>query len=55
MAGTVAAGVTLLVLGGSLAPGQLTNGPIPIDNPFGLPGVTGKIARSGQRRRVRTR
>ena len=37
-------GVTLLVLGGSLAPGQLTNGPIPIDKPFGLPGVAGKIA-----------
>jgi hypothetical protein len=28
----------LLVLGGSLAPGQLTNGPIPIDNPSGCPG-----------------
>jgi hypothetical protein len=37
-------GVTLLVVGGSLAPGQLTNGPIPIDKPFGLPGVAGKIA-----------
>ena len=37
-------GVVLLVLGGSLAPGQLTNGPIPIDKPFGLPGVAGTIA-----------
>jgi hypothetical protein len=36
--------VALLVLGGSLAPGQLTNGPIPIDKPFGLPGVAGRVA-----------
>jgi hypothetical protein len=38
------AGVALLVIGGSLAPGQLTNGPIPIDKPFGLPGLAGRIA-----------
>jgi hypothetical protein len=37
-------GVALLVLGGSLAPGELTNGPIPIDKPFGLPGLAGTIA-----------
>jgi hypothetical protein len=43
VAATVA-GVTMFMVGGSLAPGQLTNGPIPIDKPFGLPGLTGKIA-----------
>jgi hypothetical protein len=37
-------GVALLMVGGSLAPGQLTNGPIPIDNPFGLRGPAGRIA-----------
>jgi len=41
---TTVAGVTLLMIGGSLAPGQLTNGPIPIDKPFGLPGLAGRIA-----------
>jgi hypothetical protein len=41
---TTVAGVALLVIGGSLAPGQLTNGPIPIDKPFGLPGPAGRIA-----------
>ncbi len=39
-----AVGVALLMVGGSLAPGQLTNGPIPINNPFGLPGPAGRIA-----------
>jgi hypothetical protein len=34
----------MFVVGASLAPGQLTNGPVPIDKPFGLPGVAGKIA-----------
>jgi hypothetical protein len=38
------AGVTMLVVGGSLGQGQLTGGPVPIDNPFGLPGVAGKAA-----------
>jgi hypothetical protein len=37
-------GVAMFVVGASLAPGQLTNGPVPIDKPFGLPGVAGKIA-----------
>jgi len=43
VAATVA-GVAMFMVGGSLAPGQLTNGPIPIDKPFGLPGLAGKIA-----------
>jgi hypothetical protein len=38
------AGVTMLVVGGSLGSGQLTNGPIPIDKPFGLPGAAGRVA-----------
>jgi hypothetical protein len=42
---TTVAGVVMFVLGGSLFPGQLTNGPIPIDNPFGLPGVAGRWPR----------
>jgi hypothetical protein len=33
-----------LVVGGGLSSAQLTNGPIPIDNPFGLPGVAGTVA-----------
>jgi hypothetical protein len=37
-------GVVLLVVGRSLAPGPLTGGPVPIENPFGLPGVAGKLA-----------
>jgi hypothetical protein len=37
-------GVAMLVVGGSLNPGQLTNGPIPVENPFGLPGVAGTVA-----------
>jgi hypothetical protein len=41
---TTVAGVAMFVIGGSLAPGQLTNGPIPIDKPFGLPGLAGKLA-----------
>jgi hypothetical protein len=40
----VIVGVTLLVVGGSLSSGQLTGGPVPIDNPFGLPGVAGTVA-----------
>jgi len=43
VAATVA-GLAMFMVGGSLAPGQLTNGPIPIDKPFGLPGLAGKIA-----------
>jgi hypothetical protein len=37
-------GVVMFVVGGSLRSGQLTGGPIPIDNPFGLPGVAGRVA-----------
>jgi hypothetical protein len=37
-------GVVLLVVGRSLAPGPLTGGPVPVDNPFGLPGVAGRLA-----------
>ncbi|HZA80568.1 MAG TPA: hypothetical protein VFC13_03740 [Actinomycetes bacterium] len=37
-------GVTMFVVGGSLRSGQLTGGPVPIDNPFGLPGVADKVA-----------
>ena len=43
VAATVA-GVAMFMVGGILAPGQLTNGPIPIDKPFGLPGLPGKLA-----------
>jgi hypothetical protein len=39
-------GVVLLVVGRYLAPGPLTGGPVPIDNPFGLPGVAGELARA---------
>jgi len=39
-------GVVLLVVGRALAPGPLTGGPVPIDNPFGLPGVVGELARA---------
>jgi hypothetical protein len=39
-------GVVLLVVGRALAPGPLTGGPVPIDNPFGLPGVAGELARA---------
>jgi hypothetical protein len=41
---TTVAGVVMFVIGGTLFPGQLTNGPIPIDNPFGLPGLAGRVA-----------
>jgi hypothetical protein len=41
---TTVAGVAMFVVGGSLFPGQ-TSGPIPIDNPFGLAGVAGTIAK----------
>jgi hypothetical protein len=37
-------GVAMFVVGASLGPGALTGGPIPIDNPFGLPGVAGQVA-----------
>jgi hypothetical protein len=40
----VVVGVAMLVVGGGLSSAQLTNGPIPIDNPFGLPGVAGTVA-----------
>jgi hypothetical protein len=43
VAATVA-GVAMFVGGGMLFPGQ-TSGPIPIDNPFGLAGVAGTIAK----------
>jgi hypothetical protein len=39
------AGAAMFVGGGSLFPGPLTNGPIPIDNPFGLAGVAGRAAK----------
>jgi hypothetical protein len=37
------AGVAMFMVG-NLAPGQLTNGPTPIDKPFGLPGLAGRAA-----------
>jgi hypothetical protein len=37
-------GVVLLMVGRALAPGPLTGGPVPVDNPFGLPGVAGRLA-----------
>jgi hypothetical protein len=40
----VIVGVTLLVVGGSLGSDQLAGGSVPVDNPFGLPGVAGTIA-----------
>jgi hypothetical protein len=40
----VVVGVAMLVVGGTLSSGQLTNGPIRIDNPFGLPGLAGRVA-----------
>jgi hypothetical protein len=39
-------GVVLLVVGRALAPGPPTGGPVPVDNPFGLPGVAGELARA---------
>jgi hypothetical protein len=39
-------GVVLLVVGRALAPGPLTGGPVPVDNPFGLPGLAGDLARA---------
>jgi hypothetical protein len=42
---TTVAGVAMFVVGGSLFPGQLTNAPVPIDNPFGLAGVAGTVAK----------
>jgi hypothetical protein len=41
---TTVAGVVMFVVGISLFPGQLTGGPVPIDNPAGLAGVTGTVA-----------
>jgi hypothetical protein len=38
------AGVGLLVVGRILASGPLTNGPVPVSPPFGLPGLAGRIA-----------
>jgi hypothetical protein len=38
-------GVAMLVVGGSLGSDQLTGGPVPIDNPFGLPGMAGTVAK----------
>jgi two-component system NarL family sensor kinase len=38
------AAVAMSVVGGSLLPGPTNNGPIPIDNPFGLAGVAGTVA-----------
>jgi hypothetical protein len=37
-------GVVLLMVGRALAPGQLTGGPVPVDNPFALSGVADKLA-----------
>jgi hypothetical protein len=45
VAATTVAGVAMFVVGGSLFPGQLTNAPVPIDNPFGLAGVAGTVAK----------
>jgi hypothetical protein len=43
--GATVAGVAMFVVGGSLTPGQQwTVEPIPIDNPFGLGGVAGRVA-----------
>jgi hypothetical protein len=42
---TTVAGVAMFVVGGSLFPGQLTNAPVPIDNPFGLAGAAGTVAK----------
>jgi hypothetical protein len=44
MVADTVAGVAMLVVGRSLAPGPLTGGPVPVDNPFGLPGVAGRVA-----------
>jgi hypothetical protein len=38
-------GVAMFVVGGILFPGQISNDPIAIDNPFGLAGVAGRVAR----------
>jgi hypothetical protein len=43
VAATVA-GVAMFVVGGVLSPGQTSNGPVAIDNPFGLAGVAGTAA-----------
>jgi hypothetical protein len=40
----VIVGVAMLVVGGSLASGELTGGAVPVDNPFGLPGAAGRVA-----------
>jgi hypothetical protein len=37
-------GVAMFVVGGILSPGQTSNGPDTIDNPFGLAGVPGRVA-----------
>jgi hypothetical protein len=37
-------GVAMFVVGGILSPGQTSNGPGTIDNPFGLAGVPGRVA-----------
>jgi hypothetical protein len=37
-------GVVLLMVGRALAPGQLTGGPVPVDNPIALSGVADKLA-----------
>ena len=37
-------GVVLLMVGRALAPGQLTGGPVPVDNPFAVSGVADKLA-----------
>ena len=37
-------GVAMFVVGANLGPGEFTGGPVPIDNPFGLPGVAGQVA-----------
>jgi hypothetical protein len=41
---TTVAGVGMFVAGGSLFPGQLTGGPVPIDNPVGQTGAVGTVA-----------
>jgi len=38
------AGVAMFVVGAILSPGQSSNDPIAIDNPFGLAGVAGRVA-----------
>jgi hypothetical protein len=44
VAAAAVVGVAMFVVGVILFPGQISNGPIAIDNPFGLAGVAGRVA-----------